>query len=135
MTALTCIKSIYNESGIKGFYKGITASYFGISETIIHFVIYEFIKSKLRERIELNSNGSLENHNSGHILFQSMIAGASSKTCAAIIAYPHGEFRELWMNFGMKNRFIEYSRSITVLTNSFQPSSQSLTAQRWSEHV
>ena len=24
-TALTCIKSIYNESGIKGFYKGITA--------------------------------------------------------------------------------------------------------------
>ena len=91
MTALTCIKSIYNESGIKGFYKGITASYFGISETIIHFVIYEFIKSKLRERIERNSNGSLENNNSAHILFQSMIAGASSKTCAAIIAYPHGE--------------------------------------------
>jgi len=51
-TALTCIKAIYKESGIKGFYKGITASYFGISETIIHFVIYEYIKSKLRERSE-----------------------------------------------------------------------------------
>lgn len=87
-TALTCIKSIYNESGIKGFYKGITASYFGISETIIHFVIYEFIKSKLRGRIE--RNGSLEDANPVHVLLQSMIAGASSKTCAAIIAYPHG---------------------------------------------
>ena len=98
MTALTCIKSIYNESGIKGFYKGITASYFGISETIIHFVIYEFIKSKLRERIERNSNGSLENNHSAHLLFQSMIAGASSKTCAAIIAYPHGESLKVFDN-------------------------------------
>lgn len=56
-------------------------------------MLYEFIKSKLRERVERNSgNGPLENHNSAHYLFQSMIAGASSKTCAAIIAYPHGEF-------------------------------------------
>ncbi|KAJ6221199.1 hypothetical protein RDWZM_007011 [Blomia tropicalis] len=48
-TAWDCIKSIYKANGILGFYKGITASYFGISETIIHFVIYEFIKSKLFE--------------------------------------------------------------------------------------
>lgn len=89
-TALTCIKSIYNESGIKGFYKGITASYFGISETIIHFIIYEFLKRKLRERIERNLDGNLEDANSAHILLQSMIAAAFSKTCASIIAYPHG---------------------------------------------
>lgn len=44
------MRAIYRESGLIGFYKGITASYFGISETIIHFVLYEFIKSKLRER-------------------------------------------------------------------------------------
>lgn len=30
-----------------GFYKGITASYVGISETVIHFVIYEALKSKI----------------------------------------------------------------------------------------
>lgn len=90
-TTLTCIKSIYNETGIKGFYKGITASYFGISETILHFIIYENIKSKLRDRIERNMDGNLDDVNAAHILLQSMIAGAFSKTFASIIAYPHGK--------------------------------------------
>ncbi|XP_046917681.2 replication in mitochondria 2 [Dermatophagoides farinae] len=55
MTAWSCIKNVYNHNGIAGFYKGITASYFGISETIIHFVIYEFIKSKW---FHVNQNSS-----------------------------------------------------------------------------
>lgn len=42
-----CVANIYNQAGLKGFYKGITASYFGISETVIHFVIYEALKAKL----------------------------------------------------------------------------------------
>lgn len=42
-----CVKNIYSQSGLRGFYKGITASYFGISETVIHFVIYEALKAKL----------------------------------------------------------------------------------------
>lgn len=47
MTVRECIRRIYKQSGFIGFYKGITASYFGISETVIHFVIYEAIKAKL----------------------------------------------------------------------------------------
>lgn len=47
MSVKQCIQRIYNTSGIRGFYKGITASYFGISETVIHFVIYEALKAKL----------------------------------------------------------------------------------------
>lgn len=42
-----CIKRIYETNGLRGFYKGITASYFGISETVVHFVIYEALKKKL----------------------------------------------------------------------------------------
>lgn len=90
-TALQCIKSIYKENGISGFYKGITASYFGISETIIHFVIYEFIKSKL---FELDSKRAVEEPISDQKLnfFQYMAAAAASKSFASIIAYPHGNF-------------------------------------------
>ena len=33
--------------GIRGFWRGVTASYWGISETVIHFVIYEYLKSQL----------------------------------------------------------------------------------------
>lgn len=47
MTVTDCVKKIYQTSGLLGFYKGITASYFGISETVIHFVIYEAIKGKI----------------------------------------------------------------------------------------
>lgn len=42
-----CVTNIYQQSGLRGFYKGITASYMGISETVIHFVIYEALKAKL----------------------------------------------------------------------------------------
>lgn len=47
MTVKDCIKKIYRTNGLRGFYKGITASYFGISETVIHFVIYEALKRKM----------------------------------------------------------------------------------------
>lgn len=47
MTVRQCIERVYAQGGLAAFYKGITASYFGICETMIHFVIYEFIKSKL----------------------------------------------------------------------------------------
>lgn len=47
MTVRQCIQNIYRRSGVSGFYKGITASYFGISETVVHFVIYEALKAKI----------------------------------------------------------------------------------------
>lgn len=47
MSVTECIRKIYKTSGLIGFYKGITASYVGISETVIHFVIYEALKSKI----------------------------------------------------------------------------------------
>lgn len=90
-TALKCIKSLYQESGFAGFYKGITASYVGISETIIHFVIYEFLKSKLQERSDRFIINGNDNKNASHFL-QFMIAGAISKTFASVVAYPHGMF-------------------------------------------
>ncbi|CAH0564789.1 unnamed protein product [Brassicogethes aeneus] len=84
MSAMQCVQRIYAKSGILGFYKGITASYMGISETIVHFVIYEAIKAELmanrsQDRDERSSKDFLE----------FMLAGAISKTVASCIAYPH----------------------------------------------
>jgi len=90
-TAWQCMRTIYRESGLIGFYKGITASYFGISETIIHFVLYEFIKSKLRERrLSAQVDKEVEIADGYSVQFgQFMMAGATSKTIASVIAYPH----------------------------------------------
>lgn len=72
-----------------GFYKGITASYYGISETVIHFVIYEALKAQLiarRSRSDLDGNEKTSKD-----FLEFMMAGAISKTIASCISYPHGE--------------------------------------------
>lgn len=85
MTAMQCVKRIYKKSGILGFYKGITASYMGIVETIVHFVIYEAIKAEL---ISHHHSANSEERSSKDFL-EFMMAGAISKTIASCIAYPH----------------------------------------------
>ncbi|CAG2163790.1 unnamed protein product [Oppiella nova] len=101
-TAWNCIKDIYRQSGVIGFYKGITASYFGISETIIHFVIYEFIKTKLTE-IQVRRPHQSE-RTTGLYFVQYMAAGAVSKSFASILAYPHEVARTRLREEGNKYR-------------------------------
>lgn len=56
----------------------------GISETIVHFVIYEAIKAELMS----HRTQSLDERSSKDFL-EFMLAGAISKTVASCIAYPH----------------------------------------------
>lgn len=60
LSVRNCVTNIYNHSGLRGFYKGITASYMGISETVIHFVIYEALKAKLVSTNEQGRRGASE---------------------------------------------------------------------------
>ena len=73
--------------GIRAFWKGVTASYWGISETMIHFVIYEYLKKQLA--IMQNKKKNDDKTYFDFICF--MLCGACSKTCATIVAYPHGK--------------------------------------------
>ncbi|XP_063244226.1 mitochondrial carrier protein Rim2 [Bacillus rossius redtenbacheri] len=100
MTAAQCIKRIYAQRGLVGFYKGITASYFGISETVIHFVIYEAIKAKL---IAYRGHQHDDTKTSKDFL-EFMMAGATSKTIASCIAYPHEVARTRLREEGSKYR-------------------------------
>ncbi|XP_059220814.1 mitochondrial carrier protein Rim2 isoform X1 [Stomoxys calcitrans] len=103
MTVRQCIQRVYAQGGIAAFYKGITASYFGICETMIHFVIYEFIKSKLIERH--NKRGA-DTTKSSRDFLEFMMAGAISKTVASCIAYPHEVARTRLREEGNKyNKF------------------------------
>ncbi|KAG5676756.1 hypothetical protein PVAND_006565 [Polypedilum vanderplanki] len=102
MTVIDCIKGIYRMNGIKGFYKGITASYFGISETVVHFVIYETLKRKL---VEVRQKRP-EDGKSTRDFIEFMAAGATSKTIASCIAYPHEVARTRLREEGNKyNKF------------------------------
>lgn len=77
--------------GVRGFYKGMSASYAGISETVIHFVIYESIKRKLlQSRTQTGMESEEEYVKDASDFVGMMLAAATSKTCATTIAYPHG---------------------------------------------
>lgn len=99
--------------GYLGFYKGIVASYVGISETVIHFVIYEAVKSwliKRRVRDSIKNNNPKEENSSSKTsrdFIEFMAAGAFSKTVASCIAYPHGKliFNNKQINF-LRSRII-----------------------------
>lgn len=38
------VSAIYRDEGVRGFYKGMSASYWGCSEGCLYFVLYERIK-------------------------------------------------------------------------------------------
>jgi len=80
LTAVEVIKKILREKGPLGFYKGISASYFGISESAMYFVIYEKLK-----QISTKQNKDCANLT---ILTYFTSAGFS-KTLASCLFYPH----------------------------------------------
>lgn len=89
MNALQCARYVYKTEGIRGFYRGLTASYAGISETMICFLIYETLKKKLAESQFSSPNSEMEKGASDFLSL--MMAAAFSKGCASCIAYPHGK--------------------------------------------
>lgn len=92
MGALECIQRVYQTDGFRGFYRGMSASYAGISETVIHFVIYESIKRRLLEvKITQNVDREDEAPRVASDFVGMMLAAATSKTCATTLAYPHGK--------------------------------------------
>lgn len=87
---------IMREEGIAGFFKGLTASYWGVTEGALHFVVYERIKAKLiadnRSRIArgdfLRANAPIPDPERLTSV-QYLTAAAVSKLIASAATYPH----------------------------------------------
>ncbi|KAG9494277.1 hypothetical protein GDO78_001895 [Eleutherodactylus coqui] len=115
MSAWECIRKVYRADGLKGFYRGMSASYAGISETVIHFVIYESIKRKLLEHKTASSiDDDEESVKEASDFVGLMMAAATSKTCATSIAYPHEVVRTRLREEGTKYRSFFQTLSLVV---------------------
>lgn len=95
------IAAIYKERGVRGFWRGVSASAWGISETVLHFVIYEKLKlrwseSQLREK---NTNKKTVTD-----FLAMMCCGGISKSIATSAAYPHEVARTRLREAGDKYR-------------------------------
>ncbi|POI25582.1 hypothetical protein CIB84_010668, partial [Bambusicola thoracicus] len=115
MSAFECVRKVYRSDGIKGFYRGMSASYAGISETVIHFVIYESIKRKLLEHKTASAmDNEDESAKEASDFVGMMMAAATSKTCATSIAYPHEVVRTRLREEGTKYRSFFQTLSLLV---------------------
>ena len=81
VSAFQIVRDAYRTEGIRAFYRGLSASYVGISETVVHFTIYEKVKARL---IKLQRK-TKEDFN----VFECMLAAGVSKSIAASLCYPH----------------------------------------------
>ncbi|MXQ81847.1 hypothetical protein E5288_WYG004827 [Bos mutus] len=111
MNTLQCARYVYQTEGIRGFYRGLTASYAGISETIICFAIYESLKKYLKEAPLASSTNGTEKNSTN--FFGLMAAAALSKGCASCVAYPHEVIRTRLREEGSKYKsFIQTARLV-----------------------
>lgn len=80
VSSLDMIKQIAREEGIRGFYKGLSASYLGVTEGTIQWVLYEKLK-----RLNTESQGK-----GGFQEWAGMLGSAGTAKCvASLITYPH----------------------------------------------
>ena len=80
VSSLDMIKQIAREEGIRGFYKGLSASYLGVTESTIQWVLYEKLK-----RLNTESQGK-----GGFVEWAGMLGSAGTAKCvASLITYPH----------------------------------------------
>ncbi|KAL3911526.1 MAG: hypothetical protein SGILL_007247, partial [Bacillariaceae sp.] len=83
------IKTIFKEEGLGGFYKGITASYWGCAEGALQFLIYEQLKTRLikRQNLRRKDQGLRPSQELPKATY--FWAAAASKAVAAVATYPH----------------------------------------------
>ncbi|THX61168.1 carrier protein Rim2p/Mrs12p [Aureobasidium pullulans] len=91
---------IFKQEGIRGFYRGLSASYLGVAESALHLVLYERIKEISQSSVDIPQKVSDCELPSQHtpwyrILSYLGIGGSAgiAKLIAGVIAYPHEVIR------------------------------------------
>ncbi|KAF8934185.1 mitochondrial carrier domain-containing protein [Dissophora ornata] len=114
-----CVYQILKSEGIRGMYRGLSASYLGVAEGTIQWVIYEQLKKNLAERRRMNS-GSSKGYVIGGKDIEEWVdylgAAGAAKFIASAITYPHEVLRTRMRQVPMGNELPKY----TGLKQTFQ---------------
>lgn len=89
--SLDCIIQVVWQEGVKGLYRGLSASYLGDTESMLHWVLYKQMKIHLKKRQErLFPNGQHKSMWDQVVYLGGRVGAAgSSKLFAIAITYPH----------------------------------------------
>lgn len=89
--AWDCVVKTVRHEGIKGLYRGLTASYLGVSESTLQWMLYEQAKKSLaRRHALLNESRRIPNAWDKTVEWTGKLTAAGgAKFVAALITYPH----------------------------------------------
>lgn len=90
--SLHCLQVVAKTEGLRGLYKGLTASYLGTAEGTIQWVLYEKLK-RMRSQYRARHASSPSDAAASLTWADYFLTAASAKLVAAIIAYPHEVLR------------------------------------------
>lgn len=86
-----CIKQVMRDEGPRGFFKGLSASYLGVTESTLQWMMYEELKSQLRRRQERVEKSGREKTWWDHTVdwTGNFMGAGAAKGIASILTYPH----------------------------------------------
>lgn len=93
--SLDCVMQTVRNEGIRGLYRGLSASYLGVTESALQWVLYEQMKLYLRQREErLLASGRHPTAWDQTLSWGGKVGAAgTAKFFAALITYPHEVIR------------------------------------------
>ncbi|KAF2240335.1 mitochondrial carrier [Trematosphaeria pertusa] len=106
--SLDCIRQVLRQEGIRGLYRGLSASYLGTVETALHLVLYERLKllySRALRGIDTRNSTTWDELTSW---ISTSGAAGSAKLAAVLITYPHEVVRTRLRQALKKNRLPKY---------------------------
>ncbi|KAI9701704.1 MAG: hypothetical protein M1820_006332 [Bogoriella megaspora] len=108
--ALDCTLQIVRKEGIKGLYRGLSASYLGITESTLQWVLYERMKLALRNREErVALSGQAPTNWDDTLAWTGKLGAAgAAKFFAAIVTYPHEVVRTRLRQAPLQNGQLKY---------------------------
>lgn len=89
--ALDCTMQTIRKEGIRGLYRGLTASYLGVAESTMQWMLYEQMKLSLKRREErIDASGRPRTAWDHTVSWTGKLTAAgSAKFIAALLTYPH----------------------------------------------
>ncbi|ATY64595.1 Mitochondrial substrate carrier [Cordyceps militaris] len=86
--SIDCVRKIWKHEGLPGFYRGLSASYLGTLETVVHLVLYEQLKTLSQTQSNEASPSSTGRTELGNWVSTAGAAGCA-KVAAVLLTYPH----------------------------------------------
>jgi len=120
--SLDCIRQTVRVEGIRGLYRGLSASYLGVTESTLYWVLYEQMKLHLsnREARRLASGREPSTWDEAVSWTGKIGAAGSAKFFAALVAYPHEVIRTRLRQAPQSDGRLKYTGITQCFTTSWR---------------